>query len=355
MSLKFHRLTLISKRFLTEDAVELTVEVPEEIRPAFGFIAGQYLTFRTMNAGSEIRRSYSLCSAPHENRWTVGIKRVEGGVFSNYAVHELSVGSTLEVLPPMGNFNYPTDPNHAKHVVLFAAGSGITPILSIIKSILHEEPASTVTLFYGNKGFSQVMFAEEIEQIKNSFLTRFRVFHIFSRESQGIPIQKGRIDGDRIKALDRAFLTGIAIDDVFVCGPETMILAVKDYFLDKGLSKDKIHFELFHSNAALQKKKENHRAPEEGCEVSLVLDDDVISFTMDASDGSILEAAQKAGADVPYACKGGVCCTCKAKIIEGSASMMVNYALEPDEVARGYVLTCQAIPNTNKLTVSFDE
>ena len=353
MSLKFQRLTLISKRFLTEDAVELTVEVPEEIRPAFGFIAGQYLTFRTMNAGSEIRRSYSLCSAPHENRWTVGIKRVEGGVFSNYAVHELSVGSTLEVLPPMGNFNYPTDPNHAKHVVLFAAGSGITPILSIIKSILHEEPASTVTLFYGNKGFSQVMFAEEIEQIKNSFLTRFRVFHIFSRESQGIPIQKGRIDGDRIKALDRAFLTGIAIDDVFVCGPETMILAVKDYFLDKGLSKDKIHFELF-TTPVLAKITEPASSFSGTSKVTIIIDGESECFDIKAGGTTILDTAEKNGMDAPYSCRGGVCCSCKAKIIKGSASMSMNFSLTDEEIKNGYILTCQAHPTSEELTISYD-
>jgi ring-1,2-phenylacetyl-CoA epoxidase subunit PaaE len=355
MALTFHPINLVSKRFLTDDAAEFTFEIPAESFSLFTFSAGQYLTFRTQWNGEEIRRSYSLCSAPHENRWCVGIKRVEDGIFSNFALDHLDVGSTLEAMPPMGSFTYNTNPQASKHVVLYAAGSGITPILSIIKTILFEEPLSTVSLFYGNKGFSHVMFAEELEQLKNTFLTRFRVFHIFSRESQGIPIQKGRIDKEGIEALDRAFVSGLSIDDLFVCGPESMILAVKNFYLEKGLAKEKIHFELFHANASLRDKATAKATIQGDCEVALIMDDDVISFTMNSSDENLLEAAQKAGADVPYACKGGVCCTCKAKIIEGSASMVVNYALEPDEVESGYVLTCQAMPTTKKITVSFDE
>ena len=340
---------------ITEDAAELTLDIPEELHEAFRFQAGQYLTFKTFLNGEEVRRSYSLCSAPYENAWKVGIKRVKDGVFSNFAIDQLTPGDVLEVMPPMGNFKVIPQKDLARHFVLFAAGSGITPILSIAKTVLKEEPLSTVTLFFGNKGFSSIMFLEEIEALKNQNLTRLRVIHVLSRESQGIPLQKGRIDAEKLAQLHAAFLRDLTVDDVYVCGPEAMILAVKSFFEDKGLNKSSIHFELFHSGIAkASMQKEKHL---EGitCSVQLILDDDSIDFEMTQDDDNLLDAAQRAGADVPFACKGGVCCTCKAKIIEGSASMRVNYALEPEEVEKGYVLTCQAVPTSSKITVSFDE
>ena len=355
MSFKFHNVQIASIRSLTDDSAEITLQIPAEIKDAFNFNAGQYFTFKTHINGEEVRRSYSLCSAPFEGVYRVGIKRVNQGVFSNYALDQLTVGDSIDVMPPAGNFKYQTNPAAKKNIVLFAAGSGITPILSIAKAILHEEPNSSVTLFFGNKGFSKVMFAEELEQLKNNYLTRFRLFHVFSQESQGIPIQKGRIDRERLIALHRAFLAHDTIDGVYVCGPEEMILNVKSFFEDKGLAASQIHFELFHAGNSTKATVREDIRKISTCEVELIIDDDLISFQMEESDKNLLDAAQRAGADVPFACKGGVCCTCKAKILEGEAEMLVNYALEPEEVERGYVLTCQAIPTSNKITISFDE
>ncbi|MFM7595058.1 MAG: 1,2-phenylacetyl-CoA epoxidase subunit PaaE [Flavobacteriales bacterium] len=355
MSLKFHTVQISSIRSLTDDSAEISFEIPAEITSTFNFNAGQYLTFRIQLNGEEIRRSYSLCSAPFEGQYRIGIKRVEKGLFSNYALNQLHAGDTIEVMPPAGNFKYETNPAAKKNIVLFAAGSGITPILSIAKTILHEEPHSTVSLFFGNKGFSKVMFAEELEQLKNNYLTRLRIFHVFSQESQGIPIQKGRIDHDRLIALHQAFLSHDIIDGVYVCGPEQMILSVKSFFEKKGLAAHQIHFELFHAGNSNKTNAIEEKRKISTCEVELIIDDDLISFQMEESDKNVLDAAQRAGADVPFACKGGVCCTCKAKILEGEAEMLVNYALEPEEVKSGYVLTCQAIPTSNKITISFDE
>lgn len=355
MSLKFRSVRIQSIRELTEDASEITLELTEEMKDHFKFDAGQYLTFRAQLNGEEIRRSYSLCSSPSENGLSVGIKRVKDGLFSNYALNNWKVGDEVEVMPPSGNFKFQPDPTRKRNLVLFAAGSGITPILSIAKTLLRNEPNSQVTLFYGNKGFAHIMFAEELENLKNLYLTRFRLFHIFSQESQGIPIQKGRIDSERLSKLHQAFLKNEQIDAIYSCGPESMILNVKSYFEQQGMAASNIHFELFFSGKQTQKEQETTPLVSVTCEVDLIIDDDVVSFTMASEDRSILEAAQKAGADVPYACKGGVCCTCKAKILEGKASMKVNYALEPDEVENGFVLTCQAIPTTTKITVSFDE
>jgi ring-1,2-phenylacetyl-CoA epoxidase subunit PaaE len=248
------------------------------------------------------------------------------------------------------------DKNSPKNYVLFAAGSGITPVFSIAKSVLENEPESDVTLFYGNKGFSSIIFREEIEALKNLHLQRFRVIHILSRESLGNQIQKGRIDSEKCEKLAAAFLTGVSIDKLFVCGPETMIHAVKDTFSARGISDHAIHFELFGSSST-ETKKEITPSKEQNVDsnVTIILDGDLFELALQSSGETILDAAYKAGADLPFACKGGVCCTCKAKIIEGTARMDINYALEKDEVEAGYILTCQSHPTSEKLVISFDD
>lgn len=355
MSLKFHSVLVQSVKPLTEDSAEFTLALPKDLHDVFGYEAGQYLTIKQEIEGQEIRRSYSLCSAPYEKTWKIGIKRVNAGIFSNYALDHLRAGDRLEVMPPMGNFRITPEKSRKSHTVLFAAGSGITPVLSIAKTLLMEEPLSTVTLFYGNKGFSSIMFLEDLEALKNQYITRFRLVHVLSRESQGIPLQKGRIDAEKLDRLFKAFLAQEPINDVYVCGPEAMILSVKNFFEARGLERNQIHFELFHSGLADGKNLEEKIIEGVTCEVHLVLDEDAITFEMTREDENLLAAAQRAGADVPFACKGGVCCTCKAKILEGTAEMRVNYALEPEEINQGYVLTCQAIPTSSKITVSFDE
>lgn len=355
MTPKFHSLRISNVRRETEDTVSIAFEVPENLKSDYYFLAGQYLTLKTTIEGEEVRRSYSLCSAPHENEWRVAIKQVEGGKFSTYANTNIQSGQTMDVMTPAGNFCVTPDDDNNQTFVLFAAGSGITPILSIAKTILQQESKSSIHLFFGNKGFSSIIFREEIEALKNNYMDRFRVVHILSRESLGNDIQKGRITSEKCDRLFQAFLKNEDIKGVYSCGPEEMILGVKESMMRNGVSKDAIHFELFGTSTAKKPTSEGSNTPVVDSNVTIILDGDSIDISLTSSGESILDAAQKAGADLPFACKGGVCCTCKAKIIEGSASMDVNYALEKDEVEAGYILTCQAHPTSEKLIVSFDE
>lgn len=352
----FHSLTISEINRETEDAVSIAFEVPESIQDQFKYLSGQYLTLKADINGEDVRRSYSLCSAPFENEWRVAIKEVPEGLFSTFANRELKEGMQMEVMTPTGNFKLTPDANAEKHYVLFAAGSGITPILSIAKTALEEEPNSTVSLFYGNKGFNSIIFREEIEGLKNVYMDRLRLVHILSRESIGNKLQKGRIDAEKIDQLFKAFLQGFAIDAVYVCGPEQMILAVKDRMVANGVAEKNVHFELFTSPSMEGKPiAKPTNAPKVESNVTIIIDDEHIDLYLSSNGKNILDAGYEAGADLPYACKGGVCCTCKAKIIEGTAHMDVNYALEPEEVDAGYILTCQAHPTSDKLIVSFDD
>lgn len=304
MTPKFHTLQIADVRTETEDTVSIAFEVPSSLKDDYKFISGQYLTLKTNINGEEIRRSYSLCSAPYENEWRVAIKKVEKGVFSNYAVNELKEGDTLEVMTPTGNFKVIPDQNSTRTYALFAGGSGITPILSITKTILQEEPNSDIILFYGNKNFSSIIFREEIEALKNLYMNRFRVIHVFSRESVGNIIQKGRVDKQKCDDLYKAFLTHDKIDDVYVCGPEGMILGVKESMAENGIDPKNIHFELFTTNVV--RKPEDitvSNEPKIASNVSVILDGDTIELNLDSDGDAILDAALKAGADLPFACK----------------------------------------------------
>ena len=356
MTPRFHALKISDVRKETEDTVSVAFDIPVSIKDNYSFLAGQYLTLKATINGDAIRRSYSLCAAPYEQEWRVAIKQVEHGVFSSYANSVLKKGDTLDVMTPTGNFCLHPEKKAQKNYVLFAAGSGITPILSILKTVLKEEEGSSVTLFFGNKNFNSILFREELEALKNRFMNRLRVIHILSRESLGNAIQKGRIGKEKCTALYHAFLANEGIDAVYVCGPEEMILGVKDSMLENGVAKENIHFELF-TTPGSSKTVVKQKTSEENIasNVSIILDGDVIDLALNSSGETILDAALKAGADLPFACKGGVCCTCKARILEGTASMDVNYALEKDEVEAGYILTCQAHPTSEKLIVSFDD
>lgn len=356
MSTQFHSLKVVSLKKETEGCVSVAFEVPTNLQSQFQFAAGQYLTLQAEINGEDIRRSYSLCSAPHENEWRVAIKEIPDGKFSAYANHQLQEGTQLNVMAPMGNFKFEVQKDGAKNYVLFAAGSGVTPVYSILKTILVEEPQSTVTFFYGNKGFAEVIFREELEALKNRYLNRLNLIHVFSRENIGVPLLKGRIDAERSKNLLQAFLKNQQIDGAYICGPQEMILAVKDELSNFGVPSKQIHFELFH--AAPIAKKEDPTAPKLAAfesKIELIMDGEVTNFYLSSDGPSILDAAYKAGADAPFACKGGVCCTCKAKVLRGEVSMDVNYALTPEEVEQGYVLTCQAHPKSNDILISFDD
>jgi ring-1,2-phenylacetyl-CoA epoxidase subunit PaaE len=286
----------------------------------------------------------------------VAIKRIENGLFSNYAHQAIKGGDVLEVMKPSGNFQHIPNQKAKKNYVLYAAGSGITPILSILKSILHHEPNSNVNLIYGNKAVQTIIFKEEIEALKNTYLDRLSVIHILSRENLGNVLQKGRIDKKKCALIYDTYLTGVNIDDVFICGPEQMTLDIRETLISKGLDTKNIHLELF--GTGYNKKERRNQSilkREDDSDVILHMDGDEFEFALNNQGVSILDAAQKSGLDVPYACKGGVCCTCKAKVLEGTVTMDVNYALEQDELDKGYILTCQAHPTSKKVIVTFDE
>jgi ring-1,2-phenylacetyl-CoA epoxidase subunit PaaE len=356
MTPRFHTLRIKDIRKETEDCVSISFDVPAHLQEDYTYLSGQYLTLKTTINGEEIRRSYSLCSAPYEKEWRVAIKEVENGAFSKYANSQLQIGDSVDVMTPTGNFSLKPDAAAANTYALFAAGSGITPILSIAKTALKEEPNSEVNLFYGNKNFHSIIFREEVEALKNAYMNRFRVVHVLSRESLGNTIQKGRVNKEKCDDLYQAFLRNETINGAYICGPEEMILGVKDSLVSQGIAEKTIHFELFTAPGVKNSapKKEND-LPAIASSVSIVIDGDVLDLDLQSDGETVLDAALRAGADLPFACKGGVCCTCKAKIMEGTARMDINYALEKDEVDAGYILTCQAHPTSERLVVSFDE
>jgi ring-1,2-phenylacetyl-CoA epoxidase subunit PaaE len=355
MTPKFHTLKIAEITHETEDCVSVAFSIPEDLKQDYQYSAGQYLTLKQIIDGKEVRRSYSLCSAPFENEWRVAIKKVENGKFSTYANEVMKVGEEIEVMTPTGNFSPDIEAKNEKSYALFAAGSGITPILSIAKTILNEELDSSVSLFYGNKNSSSIVFREEIEALKNNHLDRLRITHVLSRESLGNMIQKGRIDEAKTNELFKTFLQHEAIDDVYICGPEDMIFAVKSAAENNGIHPENVHFELFTSPGdKIVIEKPEVTANDVESNMKIILDGDELDIVLQPGQ-SILDAALENGADLPFACKGGVCCTCKAKIVEGTARMTVNYGLEPDEIEAGYTLTCQAHPTSEKITVSFDD
>lgn len=351
---KFHTLKIADVRQEIEDAVSISFEVPSDLASEYHFKPGQYVTMRTQINGEEVRRSYSICSAPFENELRVAVKRVKGGLFSNYANEALHAGTSIDVMTPMGNFTTEINGNQEKTYVFFAGGSGITPILSLIKTILVDEPKSVVTLIYGNRKINSIIFKEQIDFLKNVYLTRFNVIHILSEEYLGNDVQYGLMDKAKTDQLNEFFLKQEKIDEAFICGPEPMILAIQEKLLEYGMSKNNVHVELFAAQSPVKLVVESNE-PKIEANVKIIMDGIEQELNIDSDGESILDAAYKSGMDVPFACKGGVCCTCKAKVLEGSVKMDVNYALEPDEVANGYILTCQSHPTSEKVVVSFDD
>jgi ring-1,2-phenylacetyl-CoA epoxidase subunit PaaE len=356
---KFHKVKIKKITRETPDCVSLTLDVPEALHDTFTYVPGQYLTFRRELNGEELRRSYSLCSSPLEGEWKVAIKRVPEGRFSSHALDGLKVGEELEVMPPMGKFVAELNPQHQKEYLMVAAGSGITPVISIIKTVLRTEPDSRVTLVYGNRGRNSIIFKEEIEGLKNQHLNRFRVYHILSREHGDTELFFGRIDKEKMNTLLSTVIDASGIDESFICGPEAMIKSVQQTLEAAGLDKKKIHFELFGTaNPTAGKKQRPDGISEEDdkkSRVEVILDGNKLLLDMSYYGNTILDEAQEAGADLPYSCKGGMCSTCRARVMEGKVEMDVNYSLEENEVAAGYVLTCQARPLTEKVVVDFDQ
>lgn len=356
MSLHFHRLTVKEIKKETDDCVSVQFDIPETLLQDFVFNQGQSLTLRTTINGEEVRRNYSICSSPLENRLQVAIKKVDGGLFSSFANNQLKKGDVLEVMPPVGKFNTPLHPDNKKNYIALAAGSGITPVISLIKTTLATEKHSRFTLVFGNRNRSSIIFFEELESLKNQYMDRFSLVHVLSRERTDTDLNFGRITRDKLEALDR--LEDFAgIDEFFICGPEEMIFTVKDFLEKKGIGKKKIHFELFNTTGRQQSAVHSPQTAATGpvSKISVKVDgrsfDVVIPLN---SNTTILDAALQQGADLPFACKGGMCCTCKAKLIEGEVSMDVHWGLEDEEVEKGYILTCQSHPKTEKVVVDFD-
>jgi ring-1,2-phenylacetyl-CoA epoxidase subunit PaaE len=357
----FHRLTIADIRKETPECVSIAFEIPDTLRDAYLFKQGQNITLKSIVQGEEVRRSYSICSSPFDNELRVAIKAVDAGRFSSWANKQLKKGDQLEVMPPTGRFFTDLKTEHQKHYLAFAAGSGITPVISIIKTTLATEPNSRFTLVYGNRNRASIIFKEHLEAIKNRYMDRFTIHHILSREKTDAGINYGRIDAGKCQQLSK-LINFAKVDETFICGPETMIFSVKNWLEAQGMDKKKIHFELFSSPEGGSKKQEaggeklEKAAGKTGpvSKVTVKLDGISFDFDLPYDDWSILDAALRKGADLPFACKGGVCATCRAKLIEGKVEMDINYALEPEEMEQGYILTCQSHPRTEKVVVDFD-
>ena len=321
-----NELTIKEIKRETTDTVSISFDVPKELEEDYKFIPGQYLTLRAEIEGQDIRRSYSICTSPSENDLRVAVKQVENGVFSTYSNNTLKVGDVLTVMKPMGRFTASPSASNTANYLLIAAGSGITPILSIAKGVLQGEPHSTITLVYGNKTFDSIIFKEQIEGLKNTYMARFNVIHVLSRESLG----------------------------------SELITSVSNWMKENGAKDENIHFELFTSPNAVKnvtEKVNKDTIPNlNTSKVTVIIDGDELEFEMPLGGNKyILDAANEKGGDLPFACKGGVCCTCRAKVLEGEVEMKLNYSLEPHEVEKGFILTCQSIPKSEKLVIDFDE
>ncbi len=342
----------------TEDTTVLSFDVPEELKKDFAYRQGQFLTLRATINGEDVRRSYSLCSSPVDDEWKVAVKEIFEGKFSTYVNRELKAGDILKVGAPSGDFGIEcVDENQAKNYIAFAAGSGITPMLSIIMTHLKKEPKAKFKLFYLNRTAKSIIFKEEIEALKNRYLHRFEVFYFLSREHRDIDLFNGRFDSDKLKVLTQTLINVPHTDDVFICGPEEMIFLIRDELVAAGMPKSKIHFELFVSGLSEADKARAAAALEkkvDGVDVTVIDGSKEFNFILSDEYDNVLDGAIAAGADLPFACKGGVCSTCKCKVIEGSVEMKVNYALEDDEVEKGFVLSCVSVPTSKKLVVNYD-
>ena len=353
---KFQALTVSQVTNETRDTIAVTFAVPAELQEVFRYTQGQHLTLRADIDGEDVRRSYSICSAVQDNTLRVAIKRTPGGVFSNWANAELRAGAVIDVMPPMGHFNVALSPLQGKNYLAFAAGSGITPMLSIIKTTLMTEPDSNFTLIYGNRSSSSVIFREELSDLKDRYLGRFKLVYIMSRELQDIALFNGRINKEKCESLIADWIALDDIDQVFICGPEQMMHDVSGVLQTKGMAKEKIKIELF----AASVPKRAHvagtqtRAGSQDCDVTLIIDGAHLTFKMEKDTESVLDAALKQGIDMRYSCKSGVCSTCRCKVVEGKVDMDANYALEDYEIAGGFALSCQSFPVSDNVVIDFD-
>ena len=349
----FHALTVADVRRETPDSVSIAFALPETLRSAFGFTPGQYLTVRATLDGEERRRSYSICSGVGERELRIAVKKTPGGCFSTFANESLRPGVQLDVMPPEGRFT--AEPGYGRHLVFFAAGSGITPVLSIVRSALADNSDTRATLVYGNRTTNSIMFREALEDLKDRHLGRLAVFHVLSRESQDIDILNGRVDGEKIALLARTIVRPSEVDGYFLCGPYGLVEEGRAALLAVGVEPSRIKSELFSSDGA--PKPAPIAAVVEGASSSSRVDCvlDGVTYHLDVRpDQHVVDAAHEQGVELPYSCKGGMCCTCRCKVAEGEVAMDVNYSLEPWELAAGFTLACQSRPLSGKVRLDFD-
>jgi len=356
---RFHKLTVTDIKKTIRDAVVITLAPEAGEADAFDFIAGQYLTLRRSFDGVELRRSYSICAAEDEGILQVAIKRVDGGTFSSWANQSLQIGDTLEAMAPMGSFHTEIDPDGAKSYLGFAGGSGITPVLSILKTTLSRVPKAQFTLVYANKSVNSIMFREELEDLKNTYLGRLSIIHILESDAQEIDLFTGLVTPEKCSQLFRLWIDINPVDTAFICGPEPMMLGISGALRDHGLSEEQIKFELFASGQPGRAKRKAPILATQGnhatTEAVVTLDGTRQTFQIPKDGQTVLEAAIEHQMDAPFSCRAGVCSTCRAKVLEGEVEMVANHALEDYEVAQGYVLTCQCYPVSDKLVLDYDQ
>jgi len=356
MSVHFHPLKVAEVVPETAEANSIRFEIPPELRDAFGFKAGQHLTLRATIDGEEVRRNYSLCTAPADGDWMVTVKRIGGGIFSNWVGDQLKAGDVVEVMVPHGSFTTEFDPARSRHLVGIAGGSGITPVMSLIKTLLAGEPNSRFTLLYGNRDSSSVIFLEALAGLKDKHLGRFEIYHFLDQEEQDIELFNGMLNRERLEEAIAALVPDAAeVDGWFICGPGPMMDAAEGALLDREIPKERIHIERFTADrpaGAVAKEMAQLQTQAEGVGVAVTLDGRTrrVPFTA----GNILDSARAAGLPAPFACKAGVCATCRAKVMKGKVEMAVHYGLTDEEVADGYVLTCQSVPLGDGVAVDYD-
>jgi ring-1,2-phenylacetyl-CoA epoxidase subunit PaaE len=355
MTPRFHTLKIAEVRRETPEAVSLRFDLPPELRADYAFAPGQHLALRVTIDGQEVRRSYSICAGLDDGELRVAIRKVAGGRFSTWANDALKAGDAIDVMTPDGRFTVPIDAGQARHYVAFAAGSGITPILSLAKTLLRREPGSRFTLVYGNRRIGSTMFQEELEDLKDRFLSRFVLYNVFSREEQEVPLFNGRIDAERVRAFLDMLIPVDSIDDAFVCGPASMIDEVEAALLTAGVARAHVHVERFGTPGAVADAAPEPAADATGATVTFVVDGLRREVEFKPEHGSLLDAGAAAGLDLPFSCKGGMCCTCRAKVVQGEVKMRKNFALEAADLEAGFVLTCQAYPLSDRVLLSFDD
>lgn len=354
---QFHPLTVSDLRRETRDSISLAFDIPEDLAQSYHFKQGQYLTLRTQINGQEVRRSYSICSGVQDNEMRVAIKRVQDGLFSTFANDSIKVGDVIEVMPPLGSFYSELDPTRHGDYLLVAAGSGITPILSIAKTTLATEPHSRITLLYGNRSTSSTMFRDQLADLKNTYMDRLNLIFVLSREQQDIDLYNGHIDEEKCRALFERWVNVKALTGAFICGPQGMTETVKDILKEAGAPEENIHFELFAAAGDERKREMRAQAAANAdmSEITVIRDGHAMSFDLKQNTENLLNAGNEQGADLPFSCRAGVCSTCKCKVVEGEVDMDISIGLEDYEVEAGYVLSCQSYPVSKKVVLDFDQ